>query len=158
MDDSFGLTSRIRCGYADYDGWTMSAAARDRLVQWFLFGVIAAVIPLGADALIRHAEKNTPAGWADVIGHGELLLVTVALAFPAFGAILMSDVDRTLRGVFGGFAVVTLFLIALLYASIAHSAKDTDPHFIVVASIVLFLLMLGIGTVCVAVAKIDGEK
>jgi hypothetical protein len=135
----------------------VSAAAKSRLVQWFIFGVIASLVPLLADALVRHADHRS-AGWPEVIGHGELLLVTGAIAFPAFGAILMSDVGGLVRGIFGGFAVVTLFLIALLYASVARVSTQADPHFIVGASLILFVIMLVIGGVCVGVAKTEGER
>lgn len=126
----------------------------ERLAQWYVFGVAASLLPLLVDALVR-LDDGRPAGLNAVLGHGELLLVTGAIAFPAFGMVVMSDVSRVLRGCFGGLAVLTEILVASLYASINREVRVSNPHSVAVQSVVLFLVMLAIGTVCVAVARTE---
>jgi hypothetical protein len=123
-----------------------------RLVHWSIFAVLASLVPLAADWL-RRETANDPASLTSIIGHGQLLLVAGAVAFPAFGALVMSDVHPVTRGVFGGLSLVGLFLVAVLYAQASSPATNIDEHFVVVASIVLFFVMLGVAAICVAVAR-----
>src|SRR4051812_28917378 len=100
----------------------------DRLIHWLVFALLASLVPIAADAIIRAGDDKKPLSWAALLGHGQLLLVAVAIVFPAVGAILMSDAGVRMRGIFGGFAMVGLVLIAILYARYA-SASPYNAHF-----------------------------
>jgi hypothetical protein len=88
-----------------------------------------------------------------VLGEGQLLLVTVAIGSPPIGLLLVSGGRRVRKVVTGGLALVGILCASAFYADAASGRSGTSPHKVAEASLVLFGLVLIVGTVCIILAS-----
>lgn len=119
-----------------------------RLARWVGIDVVASLTPLGAAALVRSAKGDAVTLGA-IIGGGELLLVTIALALPVLMAVVMSEMTPGLRGTVAIFLLIALSSALIMYGSFA-SQQSPDEDFVVSASIVLWGLLLLVAATAVA--------
>lgn len=127
-----------------------------RVTRWLLFSVLIALSPLIATYLILWTKGIHP-NYSDIVGTGELYLVSIALCGAGIGDLLTStraSPDAKLMS--GGCTLFVLILSGWLYASGADARLHddaTDPAAISLISSVLFFMGLGSCGCCVALAE-----
>jgi uncharacterized membrane protein len=94
-----------------------------RLLKWVFFSVLIALIPIGITFLNELTEDNAPA-WLvigkRVLAHGELLLISAAIAADAVGDLIGAGKQYlTLKISSGGACMLIILSAALWYANIA---------------------------------------
>jgi hypothetical protein len=142
-----------------------------RISLWLLFGVAAALLPFLPAWFGRELADDVarPPTWEGLFGHGELLLVAVAIAFPAIGMLLASGAAVLVRAVLGGVAVLLLFVTASFYGAVdalggpvdVARVSQAEPNghvgFVIVVSAITFVAILIVACACVAVARDEAD-
>ena len=140
---------------------TRGASARrireDRLVGWLVFAVIASLLPFAISWFGRKLDDD-PLSACDVlyamIGHGELLLASAAIAFPAIGLLFMSRASGTIRGALGGMTLLLVVCAGGFYGAVYTRTLDADDeHFVAVVSVLTFLVLFFASLASVIVAR-----
>lgn len=95
-----------------------------RILKWFLFSVLIALAPLAADGLNRLSQISGTISLkpitVGILGHGELLLISAALAADTIGDLIASGEQfKTLKLVTGGASAIIILLASIWYADIA---------------------------------------
>jgi hypothetical protein len=91
-----------------------------RFTRWFVFGVALALLPIIADFLIRRIDGGGPV-LADLLGRGELHLITAGLCSSAIGELLGTGKGLAFVKIFsGGSCLAILFCASFAYAHIAE--------------------------------------
>lgn len=125
-----------------------SAAKREealtKVAHWIFFGVVFSVMPILAELLGSGSRKGGPSFW-DLIGRGELLIVTAGLAAAAAGQILTKRTGkrRFLANVLA-FANITIACLAsVMYANVTVGLTDgvkINQHAVGVNSLWFFVI------------------
>lgn len=127
-----------------------------RVTRWLIFGVIIAVSPLIAAYLFAVIKGGHPA-YSDIVGTGELFLLSIALCGAAMGDLVSgAGTKRELKFYSGGCTLVVLVLSALLYAGVSEARlSDTqmDAGMVSVISTILFAVGLVSCGCCVALSE-----
>lgn len=84
----------------------------DRFLEWLLYAVLASLLPLLVAA--GNAWQDHRFAWSAVAGHGELLLISVAIGAPAVGLVMGRASGRLARTA-GGLALLSLIAASLAY-------------------------------------------
>ena len=109
----------------------------ERISRWFVFGVIIALVPLGFAYVNQRIDGRTPA-LAEVIGRGELLLVSTAIAAAAAGELIASGRDRAVRKLLSGGGCVAIVLAASLCFAAVQGKTAPDLAAVGTVSVWLF--------------------
>ncbi len=100
----------------------------DRLIKWLFFSILIALLPL-AFTWIYSYINNLERSYVDIVGRGELLLISASICAAALGDLIGTSHQRkgtTIAAyIAGGSAVVILMLCSLLFASLPASP---DPN------------------------------
>lgn len=99
-----------------------------RLAVWLLFGVVLGLLPLIANG-IKGVMSNQGFSLTEVLGGGELFIVSAVIAAGAIGELLVGTVRRRppLLTVLAGFCTLAAFAANTM----AYMAVSTAPHSIV---------------------------
>jgi len=127
-----------------------------RLTRWFVFSVVAALLPLGFNSLRLHLKGILPTVEA-VVGHGELFLVAACICAAAIGELVGPNRAVGYRGVSrlvaAGGAVVLLALASFCFADVSASYISGEPvqaSAVCAVSLWLFLFAVLTSASCVA--------
>ncbi|MFF7789942.1 hypothetical protein [Streptomyces sp. NPDC007991] len=101
--------------------------ALSKVMHWLFFGVIFAVMPILAGMLIN-GSRGKGLGFWDLIGRGELLIVTAGLAAAAAGQILTKRTPRRklIANVLAFGNIVIACLTSIVFANISSGLQDSD--------------------------------
>jgi len=96
-----------------------------QLKVWlWLFGVVFALLPIGANYVNGSLDHNAP-GWIDLLAGGELFLISSAIAADAvFKALRGGDEFRGLRIFTGGCCLLVVAATSLYFGRIAYSDQE----------------------------------
>lgn len=98
----------------------------ERLIRWFLFSVVVALLPIGFN-LFRIVMRGGQASVEALTGHGELLLVAAAICATALGEIITDTSSRRIpKLVAVGASVIILVFASLSFADIAAGQASGD--------------------------------
>lgn len=125
----------------------------DRLTVWLIFSVVLALTPLTFNAaVIFIAGRNLT--FADILAHGELLIVCVAVGADAVGRMIGSGPHKkTLKILAAGGCILLIILSSLLFSVIAVSPGTYDAERVTSSSSFLFLMTIIAGGSCVLLAE-----
>lgn len=130
----------------------------DKILTWLFFSVIIALIPILFPVIPRRARgQNFYAD--DLIGNGELLIVSAALSASATGE-LVNGVSRftTLNVFVIGITIITLLITTMTFTHLDSSKYNSDISaidrvFVAKASIGLFIASLISSGMCIAIGR-----
>lgn len=128
----------------------------EKMAKWTLFSVLMALIPLGVAAVIQATRGDVPA-WVDVVGRGELLLITAALCARSCGELFTSahssSVDKIVAG---GAAIGVLLFTAIYYADVAsaiRSSSKIDHQLVALVSLFMYCCAIVSGARCIHLSE-----
>lgn len=129
------------------------------LLKWSLFGVVFAVLPIIfnlAHALTRRDDIS----FAALLSHGELLLVSVAVAAASVGELFGArrEAFRRTRMILVAASMILICLASGWFADIAagiRAGEDLDDQLIAIGSLVMFIFATISGACCVLVAELS---
>jgi hypothetical protein len=100
----------------------------NKVVRWFMFGVIISLVPILLLYLLLTLDKQ-PAGMEKLIGNGELLVITWVLAAGAVGELIGSPAAHPLaKLIFGCLAMIVVILATFFFAAVSGAhAFGTSP-------------------------------
>jgi hypothetical protein len=129
------------------------------LGMWTLFGVLFALVPIIFSAISEWIHGDSIA-LSELVGGGELLLVTTGVCAAALGELAGQPTDalRGVRGLLSGVSVIIILIAGLLFADVAGSLRDHedfDAVRVATASVVLFSIALMTAAVAMVVAEIS---
>jgi MFS family permease len=84
----------------------------EELLKWFALGVVVAALPIIFNAL-SFAFRDHPFSYRELVKHGELMLVSVAIVAAALGQLPMGNIVSSARVVRTGLLAVSIVLICL---------------------------------------------
>jgi hypothetical protein len=126
---------------------------------WTIFGVVLALVPILFSGISEWIRGDS-VGLSDVIGGGELLLVSAGISAAALGELARQRTDslRGVRGMLTGVGIVTILLAGLLFADIAGSIRDNediDTVRVATISAVIFTISLVTAATAMVVAEVS---
>jgi hypothetical protein len=111
------------------------------LLRWLIFNVLISLLPLAFAAFLL-ASKQAPhqeSMWVSVLGGGELLLISTAIAAEAIGDLIASNEEKAVwKYISSGGCLIALIFSALWYATVRESGPTQNAATIVVGSVILF--------------------
>ncbi|MET7414029.1 hypothetical protein ACWD7B_20950 [Streptomyces rubiginosohelvolus] len=124
------------------DGESPREEALGKVIHWLFFGVIFAIMPILAGMLIN-VSRGEGVGFWELIGRGELLIVTAGLAAAAAGQILTKKTpSRKLTANLLAFGnIVIACLTSIVFANISsgfQSGDQIDQHAVGIQSLWFF--------------------
>ena len=131
----------------------------EKLVKWFVFSVVIALLLILFNFLLL-LTANAPAGLAQLVGHGELLLIAAGLAARAIGDVIGSgDVRKIPKLIASGAAVIVLVLASFYFSHVAASyALNQTVNIDVVFFVSVWLYVISFGPVSRAIEPPSGNK
>lgn len=118
-----------------------------KLLKWFLFSVIVAILPVALDAL-KLLTRSKGVTLDGIVGKGELLLIVVGLSAAAVGDLVEKNshyVKLKLLSAFLG--VLTIGIASWYFAYVADSyASGASVSSSVVATTSIWLLIFAVAT------------
>jgi len=117
-----------------------------KFLRWFMFGVLVALAPLFITGVILVAKDNPPPILLTVLGSGQLLLISTAIAADAIGDLVCASIESATLGIVaGGGCILALMCGALWYA--ANSAmlelgKPGRASTVTKGSLIIFLFTI----------------
>jgi ABC-type glycerol-3-phosphate transport system permease component len=136
----------------------MSKIIVDRLVRWFMFSVLIALIPILFN-FIGVILDNQPISTARLFGKGELLLIAVAISGRGMGELIPSGMNRAIVKIIvigSNLIIISLASYGFAYTSAKiSSGASPDPTTIARVSIGLFLSALIASGCCIWLKKED---
>jgi hypothetical protein len=130
----------------------------EKLIRWFFFSVVIALLPImfnGFSALTRGSSLSLK----DLIGRGELLLVSAAIS-AASGSELFGREGERLRKTrltLVGCSFVIVFIASYLFADVASLLRENrfvDLEFVCWGSLVVFVCSVATGACCMVLAEV----
>ncbi|WP_052277929.1 hypothetical protein [Microcystis panniformis] len=98
-----------------------------KIIQWIIFGVVLAIVPLVVALLIR-ATRGQSTELVDLLRNGELLLVTAGIVGAAIGDLLGGNRTQPIFELFsGGACVLILVVSSILYADVSAAHASQQP-------------------------------
>lgn len=127
----------------------------EKIARWVFFNLIIAASPFLLSLLLTWFRKQ-PVSAYDVIDHGELLIVAVAIAAEAVGDLTESGRKFVLTRI-GAFGVGIFVLItgSGLFYGIQSAASPPDPERVAYASLLVFVTACFAGAACKTLAEAD---
>jgi hypothetical protein len=128
------------------------------LVRWFAFSVIIALLPICfayVYTLTTQKDGATPPSLKRTVVHGELLLVSVALAADAMGEVIATGHRRRVLKYTAGGGCLICIIFSSLYFAVVSVQDTTHVDLVFWLSIGLFALTLLSAGACKTLADID---
>ena len=132
---------------------------RKTMVRWCIFSVLLALAPLFFNYLkVGHKASIS---YVDLVGKGELLLITVSLLAPPLGELIGLHTVRfnSWIDIIAGFNLLTLILVAYLYAdtaaNIQMSSEFEDGEYVGNISIAFYVVALISSAACKFIAGLS---
>ena len=117
----------------------------DKLLKWFIFGVLLALVPIASSWLYRLIFGGDSTLEA-LLSKGELLIITAGLCAAGVGSIIgTGNSYKNEKIISGGLSVVILLLSALVFAIVSEPSLATNPPdtgVIMTASIWIYIFAL----------------
>lgn len=133
----------------------------ERIVRWFFFSVLLALVPLVFAALrfyTRAPSVPLTESFAHILGRGDLLLIAAILSARASGELIGSTPTyRAFKVIASGSAVLILLFAALYFADVtaAHLAgNQLDVLVVRYTSMYIFAAAVVCSASCVALAEL----
>lgn len=131
----------------------------EKIIEWLIFGIILALVPLGLYWLISYI-LNQSMSYEQTIAKGELFIIAAGLCGASLSKLLMLPKSKKygVRLGLGGISVVTLLLSAALYSivSIPNLLRESpDVTATMITSTVIYVLALIINGISVCVGEIS---
>ncbi len=118
-------------------------AEKGRLLRWFFFTVLVSLVPFGMVA-VAFWSGDISFRLANLWPHGELLVVSTALAADAMGELIPTKATaRRAKIISGGCCVLVLLISAIWYAMI-QDRPGFKVNRISEGSIILFVFTVGL--------------
>jgi hypothetical protein len=114
-----------------------------KLTQWLIFNVCIALTPILINYLKVASVKDGHFEIDMLFAHGELLLISVAIAAEAIGGLMVSKSDKKLRKLLaGGASIMLLILASFWFADIVTEVEPLDVSFVASTSLIVFAVTL----------------
>ena len=129
------------------------------IALWAIFGVLLALVPILFSAISEWIRGDS-VGLSEVIGGGELLLVSAGISAASLGELARQRTDALsgVRAILTGVGIVTILLAGLLFADIAGSIRndeDIDAVRVATVSIVIFTISVVTAATAMVVAEVS---
>lgn len=130
-----------------------------KLIRWFIFSVAVALLPLIFHAL-QLITRGKSASLSAVTSHGELLIVSVALAAAAIGNII-GNKNMTLsipKLLSAGFCMLMLLLSSFYYADISAcriSGQPIEDNVIACVSLISYIFTFICSACCIVLSEVE---
>jgi hypothetical protein len=130
------------------------------LGQWMLYGVLFALVPIVFSFLSEYIRGDTVA-LTELIGGGELLLVSAGISAAALGELARQPTDplRRVRSLLTGLSIIMVLIAGLLFADVAGNLRDADAYDtarLATVSLVIFTISLVTAALAMVVAEVSG--
>jgi hypothetical protein len=99
----------------------------DRLLSWFFLTVGGGLMPLLAELVLRVALRR-PHSLTALVGHGELLLISVVIGSSAVGTLVSSAASTRVRTAAWGLGFPPLLLLGVFAQHPRRSTAGTLPR------------------------------
>jgi hypothetical protein len=137
---------------------TFLSSIFERLLRWLAFVVIFSTMPLVFAALSSATQKNS-ISFADLVGHGELLLLSVMIAASSAGELFAtySREFRTTRLILIAMSFLIMCLSSLWYADVWNATRNNIPlndSAVVGGSLTIYLCSVITGGCCIAISAV----
>jgi hypothetical protein len=129
---------------------------RIKLTRWFIFTVLAALVPVAFGSLILY-YRNKPLSLEAVTSKGELLLISAGIAGAGIGELIASGTVKrgTAKLVCAGLCFITLMLSGMWFGDISSTTVETmNLTRLAYGSLIIFGTTLFASGGCVALAEI----
>jgi hypothetical protein len=110
---------------ATVSGGLSSSSVGEGLLRWILFSVSFSTLPLAFNYL-SGITRNQPIGYVSLVGRGELLIVSVAIAAAGAGDLFgrAELIHRNYRLFVVGMSFIIVCLASLWFADIANALRE----------------------------------
>lgn len=132
---------------------------KERLIRWFIFSVLIALLPIGFNAL-KLVSRGCDISLVDVTKHGELLLIASAICAAAIGDLVTSGAAlKNWKAIVAGCCLIVLCLSSFYFADISASVDDESLKDDVVSrmSIILFAIAMISSAGCIVLSEINED-
>jgi hypothetical protein len=126
-----------------------------KVTRWFLFTVIAAIVPL-VFGLIKLYSHDRPLSLEAISSKGELLLISAGIAGTAIGELIAGGTNKYSRVklICGSLCFLTLSVSGMWFADVSISAESANLAKLAYGSLVIFGVTLFASGGCVALSEI----
>lgn len=124
----------------------------EKLARWFFFSVIVSLIPL-LFAYIHVVNDGHTATLPSILVHGELLLISVALAADAVGDLIGAPRNRPVLMIFAGAGCIITIMFASLYFADVSYKPQANADLVYRTSLAVFGLCLVASVSCKLLAE-----
>jgi hypothetical protein len=124
----------------------------DRILSWFFLTVVGGLMPLLAELVLRVALRR-PHSLTALVGHGELLLISVVVGSSAVGTLVSSAASTHVRTAAWGLGFPPLLLLGVFYGGIRAASPEVDRGYVATWSGVVFLAVVACGACCITIAR-----
>ena len=133
----------------------------EKLIRWFIFSVIVALLPLIFNAL-RLITRGSVFSITALTAHGELLLVACAISAAAVGELVASgSILKIAKIIVGGCSIIILSLASLYFADISAarlSGEILQNSVISRVTLILYSIALVSSGCCIALSEVTDEE
>jgi hypothetical protein len=141
-------------------GWKdlISPLFSDKVLRWLMYGVAFATLPVLLN-LVLAVTRNSSLSWEQLLGQGELLLVSAGVAASGAGELSGESVPvlRRFQILLQGLAYIIVCLTSVWFADTANllaSQEQVNERAVAVGSLVIFGSSVLNGGCCVAVSRL----
>jgi len=125
---------------------------KGRLLKWFFFTVLVSLVPFGMVA-VAFWSGDTEFRMADLWPHGELLVVSTALAADAMGGLIPTNPTASRAKIVSGGCCVLVLLISAIWYAMIQDRPGFKVDKISEGSIALFGFTVVVCACCKALAE-----
>ena len=119
----------------------------ERVFKWLLFGVLCSLLPIGFVAIDFFTDGKV-VGVGNLIGRGELLLITTGIAAAGLGELISESAKKSIGVMFTGAASLILIGICSYSYSSVVSSQNPNIENITSGSICIFIISIFTTVVC----------
>jgi hypothetical protein len=133
-----------------------------KLLVWMLFGVTIALMPFYTRAIINH-DRGQPVTLAEILGDGELLVVSVVINAAAIGELMskgeIPEHFKLAKVAVIGVSLALLCVMSTWFADVssihAGGAKLPDNHNMARESLAFFFATLVVSASSLALSEVE---
>jgi hypothetical protein len=131
-------------------------------VRWVCFGITLAVLPIATNWISSLTRGGEVSAW-NILGNGELLLVSAVLGATSVGELMGARTRRFIifRSVLSGFNLPLILLASIWFADISATVRsdvDVDQRFVAIGSLVVFLTEVTISGCSFLVTRLEDKR